>query len=453
MLPGVDDGPPQAVLFLVGDTGGGHRSAATAVAEALERGYPGRFTPVIVDPLGGPGCPRRLRWLVGLYGPGIRLTPWLWGALWRLSASPRPLALLHRTLFSPARQTVAAAVAAHRPAAIAAFHAMTVAPALTARNRQAPGVPVITVVTDLITAHPAWRCRDVDRVAVPTAAVGARCRLDGFALGRWVDTGLPVGAEFAAGPLPPRPRAGLRRSLGLAGERFVVVVTGGAEGSGGMFRRVAAITRGCRDVQVVAICGRNRRLLRRLTRLAARAEGRLTVLGFADNMADWLRCADVLVTKAGPGTIAEAACCAVPLLLTSHVPGQEEGNAEFVVSAGAGRYARTRHELLAELARLRRDPAAMEAMRGAAARLRRPDAAAEVAALLAGLARVPCTQAQSAGHPAAPGQDQPVACSQRTGAPSAAQRNGSSSSSQGWPSSLAISASSTLEGPAAPAGG
>ena len=73
----------------------------------------------------------------------------------------------------------------------------------------------------------------------------------------------------------------------------------------------------------MAICGRNLRLQRRLTRLAARTGGRLTVLGFVDNMSDWLRCADVVIAKAGPGTIAEAACCGVPLLLTSHLPGQE----------------------------------------------------------------------------------------------------------------------------------
>jgi 1,2-diacylglycerol 3-beta-galactosyltransferase len=106
-------------------------------------------------------------------------------------------------------------------------------------------------------------------------------------------------------------------------------------------------------------------------------------------MADWLRCADVVVTKAGPGTIAEAACCAVPLVLTSHVPGQEEGNTEFVVAAGAGLHVRRARDLAAEIARLRRDPAALAAMRAAAAQLGRPGAAAAIAGLIAGLADRP----------------------------------------------------------------
>ena len=84
--------PPLPLLFLIGDTGGGHRSAAAAVAQALEHLLPGRFVPVICDPLRGPDVPRLLRWFSGLYGPCIRLTPWLWWLFWRASDSPRVLA-------------------------------------------------------------------------------------------------------------------------------------------------------------------------------------------------------------------------------------------------------------------------------------------------------------------------------------------------------------------------
>ena len=108
--------------------------------------------------------------------------------------------------------------------------------------------------------------------------------------------------------------------------------------------------------------------------------------GFVGNMADWLRCADIVVGKAGPGTIAEATCCAAPLVLTSYLPGQEEGNAGFVVSAGAGRYAPGRRDLVAEIRWLRRNPAALAAMRVASAGLSRPGAAADIARVLAGLA-------------------------------------------------------------------
>jgi 1,2-diacylglycerol 3-beta-galactosyltransferase len=194
-----------------------------------------------------------------------------------------------------------------------------------------------------------------------------------------------VTAGFRGGPLAPGERAALRRSLGMNERRFLAVLTGGGEGSGGMTRRAAAIIRSSEDIDVVVICGRNLRLRRKLARQAGRADGRLRVLGFVENMSDWLRCADVVVAKAGPGTIAEAACCGAPLLLTSHLPGQERGNARLVAEAGAGRSAPRRRQMLRDLGELRRDPAGLEAMRAASARLGRPGAATAVAALLAGL--------------------------------------------------------------------
>jgi len=374
--------PPVRLLFLIGDTGGGHRSAAKAVAQALDHAFPGRFEPFICDPLRGPGAPRRLRWLTGLYGPTVRISPWLWGVLWRLCSSPRFLGWLRRTLMSPIYRSVAKAVAAWRPAVIVSFHPLMAEPAVRVRDLSAAMPPVITVITDLVTAHLSWRDAAVDRVIVPSAAIAGRCAQDGMPEGHYVETGLPVTTEFSRTPASAPERQALRRSLGLSG-RFLVVVTGGGEGSGGLYRRTVTILRKVEDMDVAVICGRNQRVRRRLTRLAEGAGGRLTVHGFVDNMAAWLRCADIVVGKAGPGTIAEATCCAAPLVLTSHLPGQEEGNAEFVVQAGAGSNAPRPRDLAAEIGRLRNDPAALAAMRAASARAGRPRAAADIAGLIA----------------------------------------------------------------------
>ena len=374
------------LLFLVSDTGGGHRSAANAVRQALDVSHPGRFAPVICDPLLGPGAPLRLRWLIGLYRPGIRLTPWLWGMLWRSYNTPRVLGWARRTLLRPVYGSVAAAVAAHQPALIVAFHPLTAEPAARARDASLPGAGLVTVVTDLVTAHLSWRDAAVDRIIVPSAPLRRRCRLDGMAVERYAEIGLPVAAEFSRPPADRAERRSLRRALGLREDQFLVLMTGGAEGSGGLYRRTAALLKRAEGIDVAVMCGRNEILRRRLTRLAARAKGRLTVQGFVDNMADWLRCADVVVGKAGPGTIAEAACCGVPLLLTSYLPGQEEGNADFVVTAGAGRYTPKLRDLVAELSWLRRNPDSLARMRAASAAMSRPGAAADIAALLAGLA-------------------------------------------------------------------
>ena len=398
--------PPLPLLFLIGDTGGGHRSAAAAVAQALDRVQPGRFLPVICDPLRGPDVPRLLRWFAGLYGPCIRLTPWLWWLFWRSSDSPRVLAAVRRTVMAPVYGSVARAASACRPALIVAFHPMTADPAVRARELAGPLAPVVTVITDLITAHLSWRDAAVDRVIVPSAEMAAQyARQAGEAAqqangepdqvaGRYLPLGLPVAAEFCRPPLGEADRKELKRELGVNGD-FLVVLTGGAEGSGGLRRRASAILRQVDNVEVAVICGRNRALNRRMTRLAGRAgRGRLTAHGFVGNMADWLRCADIVVGKAGPGTIAEATCCGAPMVLTSHVPGQEKGNAQFVTGAGAGVYAPRPRQLAAEVSRLRGDPSALAAMRDASVQVSRPGAAADIARFIAELSGL----AQPAGE-------------------------------------------------------
>jgi 1,2-diacylglycerol 3-beta-galactosyltransferase len=377
-LPRVEITPPARpapVLFLIADTGGGHRAAAEAVIEALDRLHPGRFEPVLCDPLAGPRAAWLLRRCSRLYGPLIRWAPWLWGAVYYACDSRWVMRLLRSTLLALANRPVADAVARERPAVIASFHPLTGAAAVHAGKR-GNDVPVVTVVTDLVKQHAAWWDDRVDRLVLPQTAAPWR---QGVALGQ------PVASAFGCGPLQPHQRVAVRRSLGVSPHRFLVVLTGGGEGSGGLSRRAVALLRHL-DVDVAVLCGRNRRLQHRLGRLSPRFGGRLAVRGFVDNMADWLRCADVVVGKAGPGTVAEALCCGVPLVLTSHVPGQEKGNAEFVVGAGAGRHAPRVRGLVREIDVLRRDPSAVQAMRTASIRLARPHAAARVAMVLAELA-------------------------------------------------------------------
>jgi 1,2-diacylglycerol 3-beta-galactosyltransferase len=66
-------------------------------------------------------------------------------------------------------------------------------------------------------------------------------------------------------------------------------------------------------------------------------------LGFVNNIAQYMVASDILITKAGPGTIAEAAAVGLPVLLTSFLPGQEEGNVDFVEEKGFGLFQEDKH--------------------------------------------------------------------------------------------------------------
>ena len=366
-LPTAHPGPVP-LLFLIADTGGGHRAAAAAVADALDRGYPGRYFPVMYDPLAGPAAPRLLRLIIRAYGPVVRLAPWLWGVIYHATDSSLAAWLLRRTLLAVAGRPLADSLAAVRPAAVMSFHPLASQMAARAWLDQTPAgrtAALMTVITDLGVPHATWRADGAELVLTPASGPG-----------------LPVGHGFRPGPATQAERAELRRSVGQRESAFLVVLTGGGEGAGRLGRYAAAVLRGLPDVDLAVICGRNIRLHRRLARLAARSDGRLTVHGFVPDMAAWLRCADLVVSKAGPGTIAEAACCGAPILLMSHLPGQERGGVQHVTRAGAGRYLPRTSQLVTAIGQLKEHPSDLAEMRAASARLGRPGAADRVAAML-----------------------------------------------------------------------
>ncbi len=77
----------------------------------------------------------------------------------------------------------------------------------------------------------------------------------------------------------------------------------------------------------------------------------MIIHGFVDNMPDWMAACDCIVTKAGPGTIAEALVRGLPILLSGFIPGQEEGNVPYVVDNGAGAFSTDPEEIARIVAR------------------------------------------------------------------------------------------------------
>ena len=144
----------------------------------------------------------------------------------------------------------------------------------------------------------------------------------------------------------------------------------------GPSRMRCAITPRCRQVTVIA--GRNSVLERRL-----RAETwpiPVTVLGYVNNMAEWLAASDLLITKAGPGALAEAACLGTPVLITGYIPGQESGNVTWAEEHGAGVF-EPDLDRIADLAAEWLQPGnpTLARMSAAANAIAQPDAACQIA--------------------------------------------------------------------------
>ena len=133
-----------------------------------------------------------------------------------------------------------------------------------------------------------------------------------------------------------------------------MLLIGGGEGIGPVEEIAvecnASLSQGGKPAgQIVVVCGRNKTLQDRLAARDWAAPVRIN--GFVDNMPDWMAACDCIVTKAGPGTIAEALICGLPIVLSGFIPGQEEGNVPYVVENGVGEYSTAPREIAAIVAR------------------------------------------------------------------------------------------------------
>ena len=382
------DTPPLHLLFLVADTGGGHRASAEAVARRLAAAYPGRFATHVLDPF-VHAAPRLVGRVVGLYSPITRYTPWLWGWLYHATNSRAAVGALRGSALRLVEPGLAEVIATLRPALVVSFHPLLNHIAVRALARAGgPRIPLATVITDLVEVHASWTCPDVDALVTCSPGGLDGARRAGVPASRCFDLGLPVDASFASPAPTGSARRSLRQRLGLAPDRFTVLLSGGGEGSGGLARRARALldAEGL-DVDVVVICGRNERAQAELEALNAE---RLRALGFVTNMAEWMRACDLMISKAGPGAITEALCSRAPLLLTSWLPGQERGNVDFVVDTGAGRYVPRLHDMVDAVRELSQPGSpSLAAMREALRHAARPQATAQIADLVARLATAP----------------------------------------------------------------
>jgi len=115
-----------------------------------------------------------------------------------------------------------------------------------------------------------------------------------------------------------------------------------------------------------------------------RGKVRVVSLGFVSKMAEYMVASDVLVSKAGPGTISEAASLSLPVMLTSFLPGQEEGNIDFVIKGGFGSYRNDRDPMgiAEEVVLWLEDEEKMKALRKAAKQQGTPYAARDIAKVI-----------------------------------------------------------------------
>jgi processive 1,2-diacylglycerol beta-glucosyltransferase len=359
------------VLILTASYGWGHHKVAQALAGAFRRAG---AEPSVVDhfrELVHPAFDTASR---ALYYWLLRHLPGLWGqAYWLGDQIPTTSALLLgvnrlgvKKLGELLRRTA--------PDLVVTVHATPAAALTELRRAGASRTPHATVFTDFV-AHTQWIFEGVDRYFVPAEEIANDLAARGVSLDRVVVSGIPVAEEFGR----PVDKSAARLALGLSARVPVLLLMGGGQGSlGGLESAVRALLNADRSFQALVVAGRGEGFADRLRQLCRGREGQFRVFGYTEAVRQFMAAADLLVTKAGGVTLAEAMAVDLPMVCFGSLPGQEARNERFATRAGIALLARSPDELVETIFRPFDDPGVWRSLRDNLRRLRRPRAAETV---------------------------------------------------------------------------
>jgi processive 1,2-diacylglycerol beta-glucosyltransferase len=264
-----------------------------------------------------------------------------------------------------------------QPDAILCTHALPCAIAAQAsfplQNR-----PLIGVATDF-QIHPYWPVKGVDAYAVSSQAAKKRLLERGYPLEQIYLTGIPIH--------PSKSKAAPAR-VGSDGNPRVLVMAGGGKQANyiqiypvvkELIQRLASQPMG--SIQWRFIFGHSQFLEKQAERFGPE---RIDVerYGFVDNIPKHMAWADIILTKAGGMTLAEAFALGKPVGILSKGAGQEAANVDVVLSSGAGVLLCKVEDIFYFLREFQGAPGVRENLSRQAAALGSPDAACQVANLV-----------------------------------------------------------------------
>ncbi len=343
------DRPPRA-LILTADIGEGHDLPARMIKADIEEVSP----EAEVEVANGLEAMGRLCSSVARGGSWVsfRWMPWLFDAQYWLITKFAPTRWLfhHISYWLGARGLLRLIKAREPDVIVSTYPGVTAVLGMLRENRRLP-VPVQSAITDLAGlrywAHPGV---DLHFVTHPESIAEVE-RLVGPGSVEWMRP--PIAPEF----LMPRTRGDARAALGIPAHARLVLVSGGGWGIGDLEGAIeAAASDG--ETLVVCIAGRNESAREKLEQ-RFEDQSQVRIIGFTDQMSDWMAAADAMVHSTAGLTVLEAHIRGCPVVSYGFSAGHLRANNAAFEHFGLAEVARSGHELesiLRHLTRERRPP-------------------------------------------------------------------------------------------------
>lgn len=321
--------------------------------EALETYYPGEFDVSFFDPL--PSISTYLYGKLGSDWPG------LWGLLYH-STNKTLLAKVINLLGSTSiTNRILKYLEKVKPDVIIINHAATTFGVEKAVRKLGIKPKIVVEFADPFSVHKLWYAyKNANLYLALVEETISDAVKNGIPKDKLVKTGYPASSRFDASRYS---KATTREILNLKQDSFVLYVGGSGQGGGSLLKLCKklgenkTIKNRC---QLVIVAGRNPSLVKKLVKLSAVDTTFFNVFAHANNVPQLLSASDLIVGKAGPSFIFEALFMGKPVFSTACLPGQEEGNLEFIQREDVGWVEKNLDKAVLQIERIVIDPKLIE---------------------------------------------------------------------------------------------
>jgi len=166
----------------------------------------------------------------------------------------------------------------------------------------------------------------------------------------------------------------LKKKLGLDLRKPVLLMMNGGTAAGPLMEILKSLAKVRKKFQILVITGHNEKMAQELKTGFGLLKLEGKILGFVDNIEEYMAVSDLLISKAGGLTTTESLIIGLPMLIIKPTPGQEDGNTEFLTKAGAAIYIKNIKKINLAVDDLLKNPNKIEKMRVKAKKLSRPEA-------------------------------------------------------------------------------
>jgi processive 1,2-diacylglycerol beta-glucosyltransferase len=243
--------------------------------------------------------------------------------------------------------------------------------------RRATGrkTPVLVgVLTDFV-AHRYWADPDVDLYIAPSEETRRNLVSQGVPPERVAAFGIPTNERFQR----PVDKEAVIKSLGLKSDLPKILVMGGSLGLGPMKSVIRKLNKLPQPFDIIVVTGKNEELQEQLARKGPKLRHTTKILGFVENVHELMEIAEMIITKPGGITTAEALVKKLPMIIINPIPGQEAKNTEYLLSQNVAVEAEDANDVMLFVDEFLRNPRKLWTMREAAAALGRPRSAENAA--------------------------------------------------------------------------